>query len=131
MNQLELQRKIETICGLLIERKGFISSIDFLLELKYLTKENYDLWRNGKCQYLEQVCNTNLSRLTLINTTIKKVANELKLQRSWTAYQRFGKGPAIRLRFGKSGDKRIEEQYATHYLDKQRILEIKEGRQIL
>src|SRR5687768_9642138 len=102
MNNLELQLKTETVCGLLIERKGFISAIDVLLELKYLTKENHDRWRNGKIPYLEQVCNTNLSRLTLINKTIRKVAHELKLQGSSTAYHRWGKGPATRLRFSKS-----------------------------
>jgi hypothetical protein len=125
MNQLELQKKTEVACGLLIKQKGFIATVDVLLELKYLSKENYDLWRTGKSPYLEQVCNTNLSRLTFINKTIKKIAHEQKLQGSWTAYHRFGKGPAIPLRFSKTGNKLIERDYATHYLHKQRIIDIK------
>ncbi len=36
---------------------------------------------------------------------------------SWTDYRKHGKGAKIKLHFSKSGDKNIEEFYATHFVD--------------
>jgi hypothetical protein len=33
-----------------------------------------------------------------------------------TVYNSWGKGPKVRLQFSKSGNKQIEESYATHYV---------------
>ena len=48
------------------------------------------------------------------------------MKSSWTGYNQFGKGIKRRLRFSKSGDKTIEDRYATHYIDKNRMNELKE-----
>jgi hypothetical protein len=61
-----------------------------------------------------------------INKLIRKYATELDLKSSWTGYNQFGKGVKRRLRFSKSGDKTIEDRYATHYIDKNRMIELKE-----
>ncbi len=34
----------------------------------------------------------------------------------WTAYMRWGKGPKQRLQFTKTGDPKLEEAYATHFV---------------
>jgi len=128
MNTSELEKKVKQIAHSLAYEKGFICSVDILLRLKYLTKEDYESWRFGKTEYLEKVCKANLSRLSLINKTLKKTANELKLESSWTGYNKFGKGQNKKLIFSKSGDKKIEDAYATHYVDKKRINEIKENK---
>jgi ribosomal protein L35 len=39
-----------------------------------------------------------------------------KLEKSWTAYKKYGKGVKHQLKFSKSGIKSIEDAYATHYL---------------
>jgi len=96
-----------------------------LLRLGYLTKDDYDSWRLGKIAYLEKGCNINLSKLSFINNTIRKLAGKLKLERSLTTYNKYGKGPKTRLIFSKSANKNIEDSYATHYVDRNRIDELK------
>lgn len=125
MNSKELEAKVKQIAHTLIYEKGFVCAVDMLQKLDYLTKKDYEAWRFGKVAYLEKVCGVNLGKLSTINRTIRKVAAELKLTKSWTAYNRFGKGVKRRLIFSKSGNKNIEDGYATHFIDKKRIGELK------
>ena len=116
MNNLDLKNKVIVVGKELIEEKGYLSSIDVLLKLVYLSDKDYENWRFGKVEYLERVCSVNLKKLSTINKTIKVISHQWKLKSSWTAYNKYGKGKKIRLRFSKSGNKRIEEAYATHYV---------------
>ena len=125
MNTLELEKKVKQIVHSLVYEKGFVCAIDMLLKLEYLSSQDYESWRFGKVDYLEMVCKTNLSKLSLINRTIRKTANELKLKRSWTGYHKYGEVPNKKLIFSKSRDNKIEDAYATHYVDKRRLLELK------
>jgi hypothetical protein len=43
-------------------------------------------------------------------------AHDLKLVPRVTAYMRRGKGPGQRLRFTKTGDAKLEEAYARHFV---------------
>lgn len=106
--------------------KGFVCALDILLQLDYLTKKDYEDWRFGRVEYLEKVCSINLSKLTLINKLIRKYSTELDLIGSWIGYNQYGKGIKHRLIFSKSKDKTIEERYATHYIDKKRMIELKD-----
>ena len=121
MNNSDLRDKIEQIGKEIIEEKGYLSSIDVLLKLNYLSKNDYEKWRFGKVEYLEKVCGVNLKKLSTINKTIKEISGQWNLKKSWTAYNKYGKGKKIRLRFSKSGNKQIEEAYATHYLNIEKI----------
>lgn len=67
--------------------------------------------------YLEKVCKTNLSKLSLMMNEFGAFARQNNLQPSWTAYCQWGvKGKKIPLRFSKSRSPNIEEAYATHYV---------------
>ena len=121
MNQSNLKDKIKLVAKEIIEEKGYLTSIDVLLKLEYLSQKNYENWRFGKVEYLEKVCNVNLKKLSTINKTIKEISSQMGLKKSWTAYNKFGKGRKIRLRFSKSGNEQIEESYATHYLNMDKI----------
>ena len=125
MNNAELDKEVKRLVHFNRYEKGFVCAIDILLQLNYLTEKDYENWRIGRVDYLEKVCNTNLSKLTLINKLIKKYSTELDLKSSWTGYNQFGKGIKRRLRFSKSGDKSIEDRYSTHYTDNERIIELK------
>ena len=125
MNSIDLEKKIKSLVHSLRYEKGIVCSIDIFIGLDYLSKKDYEDWRFGKVDCLEKVCKANLSKLTLINKTIKKIANDLKLDKSRTGYNQYGKGVNRRLRFSKSGNKIIEDTYATHYIDKERINELK------
>lgn len=125
MNSIELEKKVKQIVHSLAYKKGFVCSVDVLLELAYLTKKDYEDWRFGRIGYLEKVCQVNLGKLSSINQAIRKNANQLGLERSWTGYHKYGKGASTKLIFSKSRDSKIEDAYATHYVDKKRILELK------
>lgn len=126
MNNRDLEIKVQNIVHTLQYKKGVVSSVDVLMELGYFSKKDYQDWRNGKVDYLERICNCNLRKLSIINKTIRKTSIELKLKPSQTVYNSFGKGQKRRLRFSKSGKAEIERAYSTHYINKERIEELKE-----
>lgn len=126
MNNSELEKKINSIVHELVDKKGFISSTDVLIKLGYLSQADYENWRKGKIEYLEKTCKVNLGKLTTINRILRQVSRKMKLEPSWTAYNKFGKGPKIRLRFSKSGGINIEKAYSTHYINKYRINQLNE-----
>lgn len=125
MNDIELDNKVKELVHLNRSQKGIVCSVDVLLQMKVLTKKDYDAWRFGKIDYLEKACTLNLSKLTLVNASIKKYSKSIGLESSWTGYNQFGKGVKRKLRFSKSGKKEIENAYATHYIDKKRLAVLK------
>ena len=125
MNNIELEKNIKRLVHSYRYIKGYVCSVDILIGLDYLSKKDYEDWRFGRVEYLEKVCKLNLSKLTFINMIIQKHANELKLEKSWTGYNQYGKGVKKKLRFSKTGKNDIEDIYATHYVDKTRIEELR------
>ena len=121
MNNTDLRNRIKLIGKEIIEEKGYLTSIDVLLKLDYLSEKDYENWRFGKVEYLEKVCSVNLIKLSTINKAIKEISGQWNLKQSWTAYNKYGKGKKIRLRFSKSGNEQIEQAYATHYINTEKI----------
>jgi len=121
MNTKILEEKIKLLVHAIVFEKGFVCSVDILLRLGYLSQSDYESWRFGEVGYLERVCTVNLSKLSIINKVLRKTATELKLEKSWTDYRKYGKGARTRLIFSKSGSKNIEESYATHFVAKRGI----------
>lgn len=130
MNNKELEKKVKQIVSELSYLKGYICSFDVLLKLGFIRQSDYQEWRLGKIPYLEKVCDANLHKLSTINKFIRKFAAELSLEASWTGYNKYGKGPKKRLIFSKIRDTKIEYAYATHYLNKKRMIELKLEKQL-
>jgi len=118
VNNIELSKKIEKHVNELLQEKKYVSSIDLLMKLDYLSKQDYENWRLGKIEFLEKACKVNLSKLSFVNKTLKAIGDELDLKKSWTAYMKHGKGHKKQLRFSKTNNKNIENEYATHYITK-------------
>lgn len=116
MNNTDLEKKIPEIINELSQEKGYVSSVDVLLELNYLAQADYENWRFGKVECLEKVCKTSLNKLKTINQIIRRTSVKMNLKPSWTAYNKYGKGPKNRLQFSKSGNATIENAYSTHYV---------------
>ena len=93
--------------------------------MDYLNETQIKDWRFGKIQYLEKVCDKNLGILSFINKTIREISKDRKLKQSWTAYNKFGKRIKTRLIFSKTRNENIDNAYATHYIDTERIKELK------
>jgi len=126
MNNADLEKEVKRLVHLNHYEKGYVCAVDILLQLDYIAKKDYEDWRFGRVDYFEKVCKVNLRKLTLINKLITKFSTELNLKRSLTGYYQFGRGIKQRLRFSLSGVKTIEDRYATHYIDSNRIIELKE-----
>ncbi len=82
MNNIDLEKDVKRLVNSLRHEKGLVCAVDILQRLDYISKKDYEDWRFGRIDYLERVCNANLSKLTLINKTIKKTAIDLKLDES-------------------------------------------------
>lgn len=100
----------------LLQSGNVVTPVDVLLGMELLTREQLEDWRRGRMPYLERIINCNLTRLGRLLRILRFHAHDLNLKPSWTAYMRWGKGPKQRLRFSKSGDPRVEEAYATHFV---------------
>jgi len=130
MNNKELEKKVKQFTSELAYKKGYVCSVDVLIKLKYLTESDYQNWRFGKIPYLEKACQANLHKLSAVNRLIRKYSVEWNLEKSWTVYNKCGKGPKKRLIFSKSREHQIESLYATHFLNKKRINELEMEKQI-
>jgi hypothetical protein len=91
MNNKELEKKVKQFTSELSYQKGYVSSVDVLLKLGYITESDYQKWRFGKIEYLEKVSEANLHKLSAVNEFIRKFAEEWNLEKSWTGYNKFGK----------------------------------------
>ena len=109
-----------------IRQKGFAAPVDVLMDVGVLEKKDYEDWRFGRIPFLEKVCHANLRQLSAIMSEVRAYAAKNKLKSSWTFYHQYGKGRKNKLRFSKSGNEKIETAYATHYVDAQRISQLKE-----
>ena len=81
-----------------------------------LRREHLDDWRRGRKPYLERVIDCNLTRLSRLFRSLRFHAHDLNLKPCVTVYMRHGKGPKQRLRFSKTGDAKLEQAYATHFV---------------
>ena len=100
-----------------IKKKGYAAPVDVLMDIGVLSKKDYEDWRFGKVDFLERVCRANLSKLTDIMMEIRVYAVKNHLKPSWTCYHQWEKSKDNRLRFSKSKDESIEQNYATHFVD--------------
>lgn len=76
MNNTDLEKNIARIISELSDQKGYVSSIDVLLGLNYLSKTDLKKWRNRQVEYLEKIVQANLSKLTAVNQFIKQFAKK-------------------------------------------------------
>ena len=134
MNNAELVKKVHVSMYQQIQRRGYATPVDVLMDTGILSKQKYEDWRYGKVEYLERVCTANLKKLSLVLHQMRVYAQKSNLKPSFCYYKRWGvkkrggqgKKPVIPLRFSKTGDSEIEKWYATHFVDSKRIALLKE-----
>ena len=136
MNNGELTAKVRSAVYLQCRNRGFAAPVDVLMDVGYLSKQDYENWRYGRVDYLERVCKANLSMLSLVLREMRSYAEKAGLKPSFCYYKRWGtkkkngqgRKPVILLRFSKSGDPEIERRYATHFVDLKRTAQLKAER---
>lgn len=107
-----IARAVEAI----LRRGKIVAPVDVLVEMGLLAREDLEDWRHGRVLYLEQVIHCNLTRLSRILRIFRLHAHDLDLVPSVAVYLRSGRGPKRRLRFTKTGDPKLEEAYARHFV---------------
>lgn len=100
----------------LLARGMVVAPVDVLIGMGLLTPAKLEDWRFGRVPYLEKVIDGNLAKLSRLLRILRFHAHDLNLRPSTTAYMRWGKGPKQRLRFTKTGDRKLEEAYSLHFV---------------
>jgi hypothetical protein len=111
-----LYPRIVRAVSAILERGKVVAPVDVLVAMGLLKVEHLEDWRLGRVPYLERVIQCNLPRLSRLLRILRFHSHDLKLVPSGTTYMRWGKGPKQRLRFTKSGDPKLEEAYARHFV---------------
>jgi len=105
-------QRIATIAGEVVSMKSYVSTIDLMLKLNWLTANQLNNWMQGKVPYLELVISANLGKISTVMKDLKSWALYSKLKPSITIY----KHKNYKLRFSKTGHPNIETAYSTHYV---------------
>ncbi len=116
MNREELSKKVITVASQVLHDKQYVSSIDILLGLGYLSPNILEDWRRVRFSYLEERLQVNLSQLSFTMKCFRQWAQTQGLLPRETAYVQKACSRIIHLRFSKSGNEMIETCYRTHYI---------------
>ncbi len=100
----------------ILERRGFVSPTELFVEMGLLSVQAIEEWRAGRIPFLERAIQCNLSEANRILRVFRMHAHDLNLRPSVTVYVRRTGGGRLRLRFTKSGDLKLEEAYARHFV---------------
>jgi hypothetical protein len=109
-----LYPRIVCAVAVLLGKGKVVAPVDVLASMGLLAPEHLDGWRRGRIPYLEQAIDCNLARLSRPLRILRFHAHDLKLVPSETPYVRYGSRQ--RLRFTKTGDARLEQAYARHFI---------------
>jgi hypothetical protein len=113
-NKAALAERVVKAAEAALAARGYVSSIDVLIGIRWLDAGKMEQWRRGQIDYLEQAVQTNPAR----------ISEAMKLFRSWAAATGLSPSPTPyvartpqrqTLRFSHSGDHEIEAQYRTHW----------------
>ena len=111
-----LYPRVERVVNAILAKGNVVAPVDVLIGMDLLKPDQLEEWRRGQVPYLERVVAGNLSRLSRLLRILRFHARDLNLRPSATIYVRNGSGARQRLRFTKSGDAKLEEAYATHFV---------------
>jgi hypothetical protein len=95
--------------------RHFVTAVDVLVGVGWLTTPQVDQWRRGQVDYLERVVTANLSKISTAMATFRRWAGNEGLKPSESAYLAQSRDHRP-LRFSKSADPRIEAAYRTHWV---------------
>jgi len=93
----------------------YVTAIDVLVGMGWLTTPQVDRWRQGRFDYLERQVTASLSKISTAVATFRHWARSEGLTPSETAYLSRSRDHRP-LRFSKSGDPGIEAAYRTHWI---------------
>lgn len=111
-----LEERVVSAANAALEDHKYVSPIDVLIGIGWLSQGQVQDWRRGRIQYLERVVQVNLNKITQAMQIFRNWVKKQGLNPSQTAYLARTAGPKRELRFSKSGRPDIEKTYRTHYI---------------
>jgi hypothetical protein len=103
------------VAAILVNGKS-VAPVDVLVRMGMLAPADLEAWRQGKVPYLERMIHGSLSRLSRLLRILGFHCHDLKLVATPASYTVHGRGPAVSLRFTKTGEARLEKIYARHFV---------------
>lgn len=107
---------IERSVAAILATGDVVAPVDVLVRIGWLSQDDLQRWRTGDVPFLERVVRCNLAKLSRFLRILRFHAHDLDLVPSTTAYVRHGGRHRARLRFTRTGDPRLEEAYARHFV---------------
>ena len=108
------QRVVRAAEGALDERR-FVTAVDVLVGVGWLSPPAVDRWRQGRVEYLEREVQANLHKISTAMAAFRRWAEQRDLKPSETAYVARTRDRCP-LRFSASGKPDIERAYRTHWV---------------
>jgi hypothetical protein len=110
-----IEQRVAKAAEAALARRGFVTPIDVLQGLGWLTAADVENWRRGRVPYLERVTQAGLGKLSTAMRALHRWAQHRGLRPSRTDYRSWTRARAP-LRFSKTGNPHIEQAYATHWI---------------
>jgi hypothetical protein len=114
-NQTKLERRVAQAAEAALAERRYVTAIDVLVGVGWLTPPAVDRWRQGRVEDLERVAQANLHNLSTAMAIFRRWARDQGLRPSETAYVARTRDRRP-LRFSRSGDASIERAYRTHWV---------------
>ncbi len=105
--------KIVGVFDEILRESNIVEPIEVFIRLGNLDRKKYEDWRFGRVSCLERVIEGNLSKCSRILKILRFHAHDLNMVPQSTDYRKWGKGRNIRLKFTRSGNAKLEKDYAT------------------
>lgn len=114
-NESALGRRVAQAAAAALAQRQYVSAIDVLTGIGWLSPVRVDEWRHRRLPFLEAGVQANLAKVSAAMRAFRAWAEAQGLRPSQTAYvaRTVGREP---LRFSKSGDEAIERAYRTHWV---------------
>lgn len=111
-----IKQRVVNAAKQILDKEGYVSPIEVMVAIGWLQPAHEKDWRQGKVPFLEKVIQVNLHKLTMAMKHLKQWALSSGLKPSQTVYMSHNRKSKIKLRFSKSSNPKIEQEYSTHYI---------------
>ena len=111
----KIEQRVVRAAEAALAKRQFVSAIDVLVAIGWLSPAHLDDWRQGRVDHLERVTHANLARLSTAMKLFRRWALRRGLIASETVYVARTRDRR-HLRFSKSANPDIERTYRTHWV---------------
>ncbi len=110
-----LEARVQRAAEAALAEQNYVTPIDVLVGVGWLTSPAVDRWRQGRVEDLEGLVQVNLGKLSAAMAILRRWATAQGLRPSETAYLARTRDRRP-LRFSRSGDPAVELAYRTHWI---------------